>query len=477
MNKNGAQALASIFKAYDIRGPVSDMITEHLAQVLGWVFGRKLDDLIVSTCREATGTVATCVVGRDGRLSSGVLSSALVDGLCRSGVNVIDIGLVTTPIVYFAAHFFRALGAIMVTGSHNPPDQNGFKMLLQGQAIYGDEIQCLGEEVALVLKRGFSPLKVSVGQVRMKEVLDQYVNRIVQDIRLDRSVRIVIDCGNGAAGIVAARLFRALGCTVTELFCDVDGTFPNHHPDPARPENLQDLIRCVQQVQAEIGFAFDGDGDRIGVVTPSGRVIEADRLLMLLAGDVLTRNPGAKVVFDVKCSSNTAIEIRKAGGIPIMCRTGHSFIKAKLKESGAVLAGEMSGHIFFQERWYGFDDGLYAGARLLEVLSRCQDIGEKLELLPNLFATPEIFIPIPEGDGPKIIEGLKSSEYFRGLEIVTIDGIRAEFLGGFGLIRSSNTGPYLVARFESDTLYGLRKIGSLFREALKSVMPGITLSF
>jgi phosphomannomutase len=387
----------SIFKAYDIRGVVPSTIHEEMAEALGKAFGM---------AALAAGEKAVAV-GRDGRLSGPSLGAALMRGLAATGIDVIDVGMVTTPMLYFAASTLAGSG-IQVTGSHNPKDYNGFKMVLAGRAIYGEEIQAL--------RRGIEGdkwvLPAQSGTIRQVDVGTAYRDRIVSGIKLERPLKIVIDSGNGIAGASAPAIFRALGCEVTELFSEVDGNFPNHHPDPSKPENLRDLIKALQSGDAELGLAFDGDGDRLGIVTKDGQNIYPDRQMMLFARDVLSRVPGATILFDVKCSQRLAPEIEAAGGVAMMYKTGHSLIKAKMKEVDSPLGGEMSGHIFFKERWYGFDDGTYAGARLLEILSRAPDAGIVLNALPTSFSTPELNVACKEGEPHTVVEALIKSAKF-----------------------------------------------------------------
>jgi phosphomannomutase len=452
---------ASIFKAYDIRGIVPSTLTEDTAQALGLAFG-------TAAVRAGERTVA---VGRDGRLSGPALSAALVRGLLASGVDVIDIGMATTPMLYFAASTLCTSG-IQVTGSHNPRDYNGFKMVLAGRAIHGEEIQSLRR----AMEQGGAPA-ATPGRVRNVNVLLPYRDRIVSDVKLARPLRIVVDCGNGVAGASAPAILRALGCEVTELYSEVDGNFPNHHPDPSKPENLRDLIAALQSTGAELGLAFDGDGDRLGIVTPAGHTIYPDRQMMLFARDVLSRVPGGTIVFDVKCSQRLAPAIREAGGVPLMFRTGHSLIKARMKEVDSPLGGEMSGHIFFKERWYGFDDGTYAGARLLEILSRHADAAAVLEGLPTSFSTPELNVRCAEGEPHALVERLVASARFPApAEVNTIDGVRVDWPDGFGLIRASNTTPVLVLRFEGHTPEALHRIEAEMLALLRSVKPDASFS-
>jgi phosphomannomutase len=456
------QLSASIFKAYDIRGIVPATIDEAVAEALGRAFG---------TVARSQGE--TCVaVGRDGRLSGATLSAALVRGLVAAGVDVIDVGRVTTPMLYFAASTLCRSG-IQVTGSHNPRDYNGFKMVMAGRAIYGEEIQALRrmmEAQSWSLQAG--------GQVRAIDVFEAYRDRIVGDIKLARPMKIVVDSGNGIAGASAPAILRAIGCEVSELYSEVDGNFPNHHPDPSKPENLRDLIAALRAGDAELGLAFDGDGDRLGIITREGNNIYPDRQMMLFAHDVLARAPGGTILFDVKCSQRLAPAIVAAGGQPLMYKTGHSLIKAKMAETGAALAGEMSGHIFIKERWYGFDDGLYAGARLLEYLSRQADINATLHGLPDTLNTPELNIKMAEGEHYVLMDTLqKTARFTDAQEIITLDGLRVEYADGFGLARPSNTTPVIVLRFEADTAEALERIQADFRRVFHQAAPGLALPF
>lgn len=453
---------ASIFKAYDIRGVVSDSLTPDAVRQIGQAIG--------SLALERGETAA--VIGRDGRLSGPELSAALAEGLQAAGVDVIDIGQVATPLVYFATHQLGTRTGVMVTGSHNPPEYNGLKMVVAGEAIHGDTIQSLRTRII------DGRLATGQGHYRTANVDAAYQDRIVSDVRLSRPMKIAIDCGNGVAGAFAPALFRALGCEVVELFCEVDGRFPNHHPDPAHPENLQDLMDALARTDCEIGLAFDGDGDRLGVVTRNGKIIFPDRQLMLFASDVLSRHPGAEIIFDVKCTRLLGQHIRDAGGRPVMWRTGHSLIKARLRESGAPLAGEMSGHVFFKDRWYGFDDGMYAGARLLEILSRSTNPGEVLEALPDALCTPELHLRTEEGANHALVARLQANGGFDGAEaVITIDGVRAEYADGFGLARASNTTPVVVFRFEADSPESLARIQQAFSTAVLTLEPEAKLPF
>ncbi len=451
----------TIFKAYDIRGTVPSTVNEGMAHALGLAFG-------AAALRAGERTVA---VGRDGRLSGPALSAALVRGLIAAGVDVIDIGMATTPMLYFAASTLCASG-IQVTGSHNPRDDNGFKMVLAGRAIHGQEIQ----DLRRAMEQGAAPA-ATPGRVRLINVLQPYRDRIVSDVTLARPMRVVVDCGNGVAGASAPGILRALGCEVMELYSEVDGNFPNHHPDPSKPENLRDLIAALQSSDAELGLAFDGDGDRLGIVTPDGHTIYPDRQMMLFARDVLSRVPGGTIVFDVKCSQRLAPAIREAGGVPQMFKTGHSLIKARMKEVDSPLGGEMSGHIFFKERWFGFDDGTYAAARLLEILSRDADPGAVLNALPTSHATPELNVRCAEGEPHALVERLVASARFDApAEVSTIDGVRVDWPDGFGLIRASNTTPVLVLRFEGHTPQALHRIEADMLALLRSVKPDATFA-
>ena len=451
------QLNASIFKAYDIRGIVPSTINEAVAEALGRAFGTQ-------ALKEGEKTVA---VGRDGRLSGPSLAVALMRGLAASGVEVIDVGMVTTPMLYFAANTLCSSG-IQVTGSHNPKNYNGFKMVLGGRAIYGDDIQALRQ----LMETETSVTAATPGTIRQADVQADYTARIVGGITLARPMKIVIDSGNGIAGASAPAIFRALGCDVTELFSEVDGDFPNHHPDPSKPENLVDLIKALKDGDAELGLAFDGDGDRLGIVTKDGTNIYPDRQMMLFARDVLSRVPGGTILFDVKCSQRLAPEITAAGGVPLMYKTGHSLIKAKMKEINSPLGGEMSGHIFFKERWYGFDDGTYAGARLLEIVSKAPDAGVVLNGLPTSFSTPELNVACEEGEPHTVVDALvKTARFAAPAVISTIDGLRVDWPDGFGLIRASNTTPVLVLRFEGHTDAALHRIEADMLKLLRSVKP------
>ncbi|MEA3087585.1 MAG: phosphomannomutase / phosphoglucomutase [Paraburkholderia sp.] len=460
----------SIFKAYDIRGVIGKTLDADAARSIGRAFGSEV---------RAQGGDAV-VVARDGRLSGPELIQALSDGLRAAGVDVVNVGMVPTPVGYFAASVplqlaggeRRVDSCIVVTGSHNPPDYNGFKMVLRSAAIYGEQIQALHQRI---VDENFSE---GSGTYTEYDIADAYLERIASDVKLARPIKIVVDTGNGVAGGLAPKLFKKLGCELVELFTEIDGNFPNHHPDPAHPENLQDVIRALKETDAEIGFAFDGDGDRLGVVTKDGQIIYPDRQLMLFAEEVLSRNKGAQIIYDVKCTRNLAKWVKDKGGEPLMWKTGHSLVKAKLRETGAPLAGEMSGHVFFKDRWYGFDDGLYTGARLLEILTRVVDPSQLLNSLPNSNSTPELQLKLEEGENFELIARLQQNAKFTGADdIVKIDGLRVEYPDGFGLARSSNTTPVVVMRFEADSDEALRRIQEDFRRVIMAEKPDAKLPF
>jgi phosphomannomutase / phosphoglucomutase len=453
-----------IFKAYDVRGVVDETLTTEAVTAIGAALG--------STGLERG--VRQFAVGRDGRLSGHKLRDALVTGLRSTGLDVVDIGMVPTPLLYFATQHLGTGSGVEITGSHNPPEYNGLKMMVAGDTLHGEAIQAL----RLRIEQGELARSERPGKLTTTDVTEAYLARITSDVKLARPMTIAIDCGNGVAGAVAPTLYRALGCKVIELFCEVDGTFPNHHPDPAHPENLQDLIRTLRETDAELGLAFDGDGDRLGVVTKDGQIIYPDRQLMLFAADVLKHHPGGEVIFDVKCTRQLAPWIRQHGGKPTMWRTGHSLIKAKLKETGAPLAGEMSGHTFFNDRWGGFDDGMYAGARLLEIVSRQPDASAVLNALPNSNSTPELHLKTAEGENFKLTERLqRDAKFASAREVITIDGVRVEYEDGFGLARPSNTTPVVVLRFEADDDAALHRIQAEFRREILAIKPDAQLPF
>ena len=452
---------ANIFRAYDIRG----VVTTDLRPDIVFLIGRALATLY-PTCQQV-------VVGRDGRLSSQDLADQLIAGLRAGGTDVIDVGEVPTPVLYYATHALKTGSGLMVTGSHNPPEYNGIKMVMAEKTLFGDLIQ---EIFNCIQTNDFC---TGSGALEKIDVLDDYVSVISQDITLQRPLKIAIDCGNGVAGPAALKLFAQLGCEVTPLYCDVDGTFPNHHPNPSELDNLKDLISTVGEKQLDLGLAFDGDGDRVGIVDETGEVLYADRQMMLYAEDVLSRNPGAEVIFDVKSSRNLARHIEQAGGKATMWKTGHSFIKNKMKETGALLAGEMSGHIFFKERWFGFDDGLYSAARMLEILTtQGLTASQRFALLPNDVSTPEITLKLDEdGAQHRFVEKFVAEATFEGAQLTTIDGVRADFNYGWGLVRASNTTPAIVIRFEAVNSDKLAQLQRDFKKQLLATDPSLTLPF
>jgi phosphomannomutase/phosphoglucomutase len=451
-----------IFKAYDIRGIVGRTLTPPIVELIGQAIGSEA---------AARGQKAIAV-GYDGRLSGPELAAALARGILKSGIDVIEVGRVTTPMVYFAAYHLGVNSGVAVTGSHNPPDYNGLKMVLGGVTLAGEAIQELRRRIEE------NKLAHGAGKSSKRDIAEDYLARVAGDIRLARPMRLVVDCGNGVPGGFAPALYRKLGCEVVELYCEVDGRFPNHHPDPSQPKNLVEVQQALAAGKGEIGFAFDGDGDRLGVVTKRGSIIYPDRQLMLFAKEVLARHPGAEIIFDVKSTRNLFSWVRSHGGKPLMWKTGHSFIKQKLAETGAPLAGEMSGHIFFKDRWYGFDDALYAGARLLEILSRESDPGATLESLPDAVSTPELHVHTAEGENYSMIDKLKATARFEGArEQIAIDGLRVEYADGFGLARPSNTTPVVVLRFEADDEAALKRIQEDFRRAILAVKADAKLPF
>ena len=458
-----------IFKAYDIRGIVGKTLTPAIVEAIGHALGSEAK-------QRAQNEIC---IGYDGRLSGPELADALSTGIRKAGVNVVNLGMVATPMVYFAAHHLGNNCGVMVTGSHNPPDYNGLKMVLAGETLSNESIQRLRHRIEYKL------LTYGDGIERSYDIVPNYIAKIKADINLARPLQIIVDCGNGVAGAFAKTLYNAIGCRVEELFCEVDGHFPNHHPDPSVPENLSDLIDALKNTRSELGLAFDGDGDRLGVVTKEGNIIYPDRQLLLFAQDVLSRNEGATIIFDVKSTRNLSPWIEELGGKPLMWKTGHSLVKAKIKETNAALAGEMSGHVFFNDnnihgkkRWYGFDDGLYAGARLLEILSLFANPSEILNNLPDSISTPEQHIQMQEGEPHKLIAELqKTAKFADAVDVITIDGLRVEYEDGFGLMRASNTTPVIVLRFEANTEAALKRIQAQFRDVIWGVAPNVALPF
>lgn len=456
-------AMAAIFRAYDIRGIVGKTLTRDVVYDIGRALGTE-------ALRHGCGTI---VVGRDGRTSSPYLAEALVSGILATGQNVLDIGMVPTPALYFVAQHTEGQCGVMVTGSHNPADYNGLKMVINGETLAGDRIQQLKQ---CIMRQAYATGKGEIERSSLR--VNEYLGAIAEDIHIARPMRVVLDCGNGVAGELGPLLLQTIGCEVIELFCDIDGTFPNHHPDPSKPDNLTDLIASVKHYQADLGIAFDGDGDRLGVVDSSGKIIWPDRQMMLFAKDVLASKPGAEIIYDVKCSRHLATQIVKCGGRPVMWKTGHSFMKAKLKETGAQLAGEMSGHIIFNDRWFGFDDALYSAARLIEILSAdTRTSAEVFADFPDSINTPELNVELEEGENFKFMENMFSAASFKGGKITDIDGMRVDFANGWGLVRPSNTTPSLVVRFEADTQAALRDIQAQFRQLMQTIKPDIALPF
>ncbi|MQT43812.1 phosphomannomutase/phosphoglucomutase [Pseudomonas sp. FSL R10-2172] len=452
----------TIFRAYDIRGVVPQTLTAETAYWIGRAIGSQ-------SLAEGEPHVS---IGRDGRLSGPALVERLIQGVADSGCQVSDVGLVPTPALYYAANVLAGKSGVMLTGSHNPSNYNGFKIVIAGDTLANEQIQALHTRLKT------NDLTWGEGSIERVDILSRYADEIVKDIKLAKKLKVVVDCGNGAAGVIAPQLLEALGCEVIPLFCEVDGNFPNHHPDPGKPENLVDLIAKVKETSADLGLAFDGDGDRVGVVTNTGTMVFPDRLLMLFAQDVLERNPNAEIIFDVKCTRRLTPLIKEYGGRPLMWKTGHSLIKKKMKATGALLAGEMSGHIFFKERWFGFDDGIYSAARLLEILSKQQQTAEELfETFPNDISTPEINIDVTDESKFSIIEALHDAQWGETAELTSIDGVRVDYPQGWGLVRASNTTPVLVLRFEADTEAELQRIKDVFHAQLKRVAPDLQLPF
>lgn len=454
---------SEIFRAYDIRGIVDQTLTTDGVYQIGCALG-------TTVLRAGEKQM---VVGRDGRLSGPKLIKALTEGILSTGCDVVDIGQVPTPVLYYATHHLNIASGVVITGSHNPCDYNGLKMIIQNQALYNDAVQNLYK---MICKFDFQK---GSGNLTECDVVSDYIQEIQKNIHAQPlNLKVVVDCGNGVAGAIAPALYQALGCTVIPLYCDVDGRFPNHHPDPGQPANLQDLVQAVKDHKADIGLAFDGDADRLGVVDNTGNIVWPDRLLILFAEEILSRKPNANIIFDVKCTRHVGEAISKLGGQALMWKTGHSLIKAKMQETKAELAGEMSGHLFFKDRWYGFDDGLYAGARLLEILNMAKKPSAELfSKLPNSLNTPELTIKIEEAIKFETVQKLIQFARFQDAKVSTIDGLRVDFVDGFGLVRPSNTGPNLILRFEGDTQLALDRIKNQFRELLLLIEPKWTLPF
>ncbi|WP_415879127.1 phosphomannomutase/phosphoglucomutase [Methylomonas sp. TEB] len=458
------ESFADIFRTYDIRGIVGRGLTPETVHKIGRALGSEARQL----------NIKTIVMGRDGRLSSPGLADALAKGITEAGCDVLNIGLVPTPLLYFVTQHSEGRSGLMITGSHNPADYNGLKLVLNGETLSGDKIQQLKKRIEA---GDFS--EGTPGSIELNSLFsNEYIGMISDDVHLVRPMKVAVDCGNGAAGQLAPILLRTMGCEVIELYCEIDGNFPNHHPDPSKPENLGDLIKAVQHYEADIGIAFDGDGDRIGVVDSGGKIIWPDRQMMLYARDVLANKPGAEIIYDVKCSRHLHDQIVKRGGRPLMWKSGHSLMKAKLKETTAALAGEMSGHIFFNDRWFGFDDALYAAARLIEILSAdMRSSSDVFAELPDSINTPELHVPMAEGEGIRFVEQLFSQAKFKDGKIINIDGMRVEFADGWGLVRASNTTPVLTVRFEADSQDAMQRIQAQFRQLMLQIKPDIKLPF
>jgi phosphomannomutase / phosphoglucomutase len=453
----------SIFRAYDIRGIVGDTLTEAGVFQIGKAFAAMV--------LEKGGT--QIVMARDGRKSGPLMSKALCEGILSSGCDVLDVGMVPTPVLYYAAHVLKQRAGVMLTGSHNPANYNGLKMVLDGVALTEQEIQALHQRIV------DGKLYDGHGARFAQDLSQRYIQHIAQDVRLARPLKVVIDAGSGVTGQIAPALFRELGCNVQELYCEIDGAFPHHHPDPSDEKNLKDLIRVVKEQKADVGLAFDGDGDRLGVVTCDGDVIWPDRLLMFFALNVLADHPGGKIIYDVKCTNQLEHLVRAHGGTPVMWKTGHSLIKAKMAEMDAQLGGEMSGHFFFKDRWYGFDDALYAGARLLEMLAKRKETSAEIfAAIPNSVNTPELKVQVADEHKFALMQKLVDEAKFKdATDVVTIDGLRVNFADGWGLVRPSNTTPYLVLRFEAGNEAVLQNIQRLFREWMLTVNPELELPF
>ncbi len=456
---------AHVFRTYDIRGNTVQDLTADLVHDIGLALGSEA---------QAQGAT-TMIVGRDGRLSSPSLHKALTEGILATGCNIIDIGIVPSPLLYFATHKLSSSSGVMLTGSHNPKDDNGLKTVIMGKTLTEEQVQGILQRIQ---KRDVVTGKGSL--TYYDNIVDDYIADVVKRVPLKKKLKVVVDAGNGVSALVAPKLYRAMGCEVTELFCTVDGNFPNHHPDPSKPENLKTLIETVKKIGADVGLAFDGDADRLGLVTPKGKMIYPDRQLMLFARDVLKRQPGGKIVFDVKCSKFLGDVISKAGGVPILYKTGHSLIKKKMLEEDAVLAGEMSGHLFFRNNWYGFDDGVYSGARVLQIMAEDgRDLDTIFSEIPDSISTPELNVLIPDSEKHGYVKILQdhADEAFPGANIVTIDGLRVEFKEGWGLVRASNTTPMLTLRFEADTDANLQAIITKFKAFMLRYRSNLVINF
>ena len=446
----------NIFRANDIRGIAYEDLTQEVVFALGQALGSE------SIKRNQN----SFIIGRDGRISSPQLYAWLSDGVLSTGCNVIDIGIVPSPVFYHSTFNLNSSSGVVITGSHNPADYNGFKILFENRSTSSEEIQAIKQKI---IEKDFISGK---GKIHSTDIVESYINAIKNDVNLLHSLNISIDCGNGAAGVVAERVYKSLGCQVEGLFCDLDGKFPNHHPDPSRPENVIDLIQSVKENNSDIGLAFDGDADRLGVISPSGEMIFPDMQMILFSEHILKKNPDSKIVFDVKCSKLLEEAILKLNGTPIMSKTGHTFIKSMIRENGAILGGEMSGHIFFNDRWPGFDDGVYAGARMLEILSHSEE--DIFDALPKLISTPEINLATSDEEKFRIIDEFKKMSSFENAKIIDIDGIRVEFDSGWGLLRASNTSPVLVLRFEANSSNELTNIKNRFKDTLHKIDPSLT---
>ncbi len=446
----------NIFRANDIRGIAYEDLTEEVVQSLGRALGSEAIDR----------NIQKFIIGRDGRLSSPEIFDWLSSGIMSTGCNVIDIGIVTSPMFYHSTYELNSSSGVVITGSHNPGNYNGFKIVFNNHSTSSEEILNLRQRI---LEENFREGK---GASKKEDIKESYINRILESVNLNKNLNISIDCGNGAAGVVARDVYERLGCNVIELYGELDGSFPNHHPDPSKLENMEDLIKSVKENDSVVGLAFDGDADRLGVISPKGEMIFPDRQMIMFSRQVIQSSPNAKIVFDVKCSKLLSDEIEKLKGKPLICKTGHTFIKQKIRETDALLGGEMSGHIFFNDRWPGFDDGIYAGARMLEIIANSEQ-EDSFVTVPNMLSTPEINIPAADEEKFKIVKTFIENSNFYDAKIVSIDGIRVEFEKGWGLLRPSNTSPCLVLRFEAETNDDLNKIKEIFYLGLKSIKPNI----